>query len=85
MEAPQIPPTQSDIPSESMDVPTPDVAAPEAELPAWDGGSRVTLLFIGLDERDWEAGAGAPRSDTMMLFTIDPVSKTAGMPRLWIQ
>ena len=88
MEAPQIPPTQSDVPSEIVDVPTPEVAAPEAELPAWDGGSRVTFLFIGLDERDWEAGAGAPRSDTMMLFTIDPVSKTAGMlsvPRdLWV-
>ena len=88
MEAPQILPTQSDVPSEIVDVPTPEVAAPEAELPAWDGGSRVTFLFIGLDERDWEAGAGAPRSDTMMLFTIDPVSKTAGMlsvPRdLWV-
>ncbi len=65
-----------------------DVSAPEESLPAWDGDSRVTLLFIGLDERDWEVGAGAPRSDTLMLFTIDPVSKTAGMlsiPRdLWV-
>jgi polyisoprenyl-teichoic acid--peptidoglycan teichoic acid transferase len=65
-----------------------DVAAPEASLPSWDGSSRVTLLFIGLDERDWEVGAGAPRSDTMILFTIDPASKTAGMlsiPRdLWV-
>ena len=88
VEGPQILPTQSDVPSEIVDVPTPDVAAPEAELPSWDGGSRVTLLFIGLDERNWEVGAGAPRSDTMMLFTIDPVSKTAGMlsvPRdLWV-
>jgi len=65
-----------------------DVAAPEQELPSWDGGSRVTLLFIGLDERDWEVGQGAPRSDTMILFTIDPISKTAGMlsiPRdMWV-
>ena len=68
--------------------PSPEIAVPEETLPAWDGGSRVTLLFIGLDERDWEIGAGAPRSDTMILFTIDPVSKTAGMlsiPRdLWV-
>jgi len=66
----------------------PEIAAPEETLPSWDGGSRVTLLFIGLDERDWEAGQGAPRSDTMILFTIDPVSKTAGMlsiPRdMWV-
>ncbi len=65
-----------------------DVPAPEASLPSWDGGSRVTLLFIGVDARDWELGQGAPRSDTMILFTIDPVSKTAGMlsiPRdLWV-
>ena len=77
-------------PVASNDVPAPEsVAIPEPELPpAWDGGSRVTLLFIGLDERDWEVGAGAPRSDTMILFTIDPISKTAGMlsiPRdMWV-
>jgi LCP family protein required for cell wall assembly len=43
---------------------------------------------MGLDERDWVEGLGAPRSDTMILFTIDPLSKTAGMisiPRdLWV-
>jgi len=66
-----------------------EAGIPEPDLPpAWDGGSRVTLLFIGLDERDWEIGQGAPRSDTMILFTIDPISKTAGMlsiPRdMWV-
>ncbi|MDK1080653.1 MAG: LCP family protein [Anaerolineae bacterium] len=68
--------------------PLPEIVAPEVELPSWDGGSRVTILFIGLDARDWEVGQGAPRSDTMILFTIDPISKTAGMlsiPRdLWV-
>jgi LCP family protein required for cell wall assembly len=73
----------------STEVPTPaDPGIPEENLPSWDGSSRVTLLFIGLDERDWETGQGAPRSDTMILFTIDPVSKTAGMlsiPRdMWV-
>jgi LCP family protein required for cell wall assembly len=77
-------------PEVSGELPVPeDVGIPEADLPpAWDGGSRVTLLFIGLDERDWEEGQGAPRSDTLILFTIDPVSKTAGMlsiPRdMWV-
>lgn len=56
--------------------------------PSWDGASRVNILFIGLDYRDYLANEGAPRSDTMILFTIDPQTKTAGMlsiPRdLWV-
>jgi LCP family protein required for cell wall assembly len=54
----------------------------------WDGASRVTLLVMGLDYRDWLAGAGAPRTDSMILLTIDPLTRTAGMlsiPRdLWV-
>jgi LCP family protein required for cell wall assembly len=69
--------------------PPPPIAIPDSELPPpWDGASRVNILFMGLDERDWVEGLGAPRSDTMILFTIDPLSKTAGMisiPRdLWV-
>jgi polyisoprenyl-teichoic acid--peptidoglycan teichoic acid transferase len=68
--------------------PVPDLI-PEAELPpAWDGASRINILFIGMDARDLEANQGPPRSDSMILFTIDPVSKTAGMlsvPRdMWV-
>jgi LCP family protein required for cell wall assembly len=69
-------------------VPTEEVVAPaDVPPPTWDGGSRVNVLFIGLDYRDWQTGE-IPRSDTMILFTIDPVSKTAGMlsiPRdMWV-
>jgi LCP family protein required for cell wall assembly len=53
----------------------------------WDGSSRVTILIIGLDSRDLEKG-DVPRSDTMLLLTLDPISKTAGMlsiPRdMWV-
>jgi LCP family protein required for cell wall assembly len=53
----------------------------------WDGASRVTVLLMGLDFRDWEAGE-TPRTDTMILLTVDPLSKTAGMlsiPRdMWV-
>jgi LCP family protein required for cell wall assembly len=53
----------------------------------WDGATRVNVLIMGLDYRDWEAGE-IPRTDTMILFTMDPVSKTAGMlsiPRdMWV-
>lgn len=53
---------------------------------AWDGAERVTILLLGLDYRDLQQG-GAARSDTMMLLSVDPVTKTAGVlsiPRdLW--
>ncbi len=54
----------------------------------WDGASRVTVLVMGLDYRDWLAGEGAPRTDTMVLLTLDPLTRTAGIlsiPRdLWV-
>lgn len=67
---------------------TPVPAAVDVLPPAWDGASRINILFIGLDYRDWQANEGPPRSDTMIIFTIDPVTKTAGMlsiPRdMWV-
>ena len=73
----------------SIAPPPPVASIPESNLPpAWDGASRINILIIGLDFRDWEAGLGAPRSDTMILLTIDPLTKTAGMlsiPRdMWV-
>ncbi len=58
---------------------TPAPAAPEVEYPKWDGGSRVNIVFFGL--RGGEiAGEDCPQcTDTIIVFTIDPVSKTAGM------
>jgi len=69
-------------------LPAAPVALPDAELPpTWDGASRINILFIGLDARDI-GQSGPPRSDTMMLVTIDPLSKSAGMlsiPRdMWV-
>jgi LCP family protein required for cell wall assembly len=67
----------------------PPISIPESDLPpAWDGASRISILIIGLDYKDWVAGQGAPRSDTMIVLTIDPLTKTAGMisvPRdMWV-
>lgn len=55
-------------------------AAPstDATPEAWNGSSRVTVLVMGLDYRDWETG-NVPRSDSMWVFTVDPKTKTAGM------
>ncbi|HET6595992.1 MAG TPA: LCP family protein [Anaerolineales bacterium] len=67
----------------------PPITIPDSNLPpAWDGASRINILIIGLDYRDWVAGEGAPRSDTMIVLTVDPLAKTAGIlsiPRdLWV-
>jgi len=63
---------------------------PRVELPApdpWDGKSRVNVLLMGLDLRDEEANDKAPRSDTMILLSMDPLNNTAAaisVPRdLW--
>ena len=77
------------IATEQNAPPPPISNIPDSNLPpAWDGGSRITVLLIGLDYRDWVAGEGAPRSDTMILATIDPVAKTIGtlsIPRdMWV-
>jgi LCP family protein required for cell wall assembly len=46
------------------------------------------MLIMGLDYRDWASGDGPPRTDTMILLTVDPLSRTAGIlniPRdLWV-
>jgi LCP family protein required for cell wall assembly len=74
--------------SDSISTPTPTVILPAPN--PWNGKSRVTLLVMGLDYADWEDSdrVGPPRSDTLILLTIDPLSKTAGMlsiPRdLWV-
>lgn len=50
------------------------------EMPEpWDGKTRITILLMGLDYRDWTEGVGYPRTDSMMLATIDPLARTGAM------
>jgi polyisoprenyl-teichoic acid--peptidoglycan teichoic acid transferase len=57
-------------------------------LKPWDGAGRVTILLLGLDYRDWSGEKDYSRSDTMILLTLDPAAKTAGIlsiPRdMWV-
>jgi polyisoprenyl-teichoic acid--peptidoglycan teichoic acid transferase len=77
------------IAAEPTPLPTPTIQLPDPD--PWDGKSRVTILILGLDYADWEGTdrLGPPRSDAMMLLTVDPVKRTAGMlsiPRdLWVE
>jgi LCP family protein required for cell wall assembly len=54
----------------------------------WNGAERVTILIMGIDSRDWSQGEDIPRTDTMILLTIDPTTKKAGIlsiPRdMWV-
>lgn len=56
------------------------------EYPHWNGQERVNILILGVDQRPGERGPW--RTDTMIVVSVDPVSKSAGMlsiPRdLWI-
>ena len=57
------------------------------EIPPWSGRERVTILLLGVDNRCEETGPD--RTDSLMLVTVDPVGKTAGilsLPRdLWVE
>ena len=87
----QIPALPAGSPTDPLQV---SVDGPAAQ--PWDGKTRVTILFMGLDYRACDNtdnfatcdSNGASRTDSMMLVTVDPVSKTAGMlsiPRdMWV-
>ena len=76
----------------------PEDLGPQGEIPLqstggpppvpWDGNSRINVLVMGLDSRE-EDNDDIPRTDTMILFSLDPESRTAGMlsiPRdLWVE
>lgn len=57
------------------------------DLPEWKGVKRVNILLLGIDHREDEPIDGS-RSDTIMVASIDPPSKSAvliSLPRdLWV-
>lgn len=90
---PEINPGQGDSPESSGPPVVIDENAPlqpdSGPTPEpWDGNSRVNILVMGVDYRDWQDGNDAPRTDTMILVSIDPSTRSAGMlsiPRdLWV-
>jgi len=58
----------------------------EFVVPDWQGKERVNILLMGIDQREYEEGPW--RTDTMILVSIDPATKSAAMlsiPRdLWV-
>ena len=56
-------------------------AVPEVAIPPWDGKERLNILLIGADQRPNE---GTFNTDTLIVVSIDPVTKQVamfGLPR----
>lgn len=56
--------------------PLPPLSLPDIGL--WQGKDRITVLLLGIDQRPGE-DPNTTRTDTMMLLTLDPQSRSAGM------
>lgn len=84
---PEAPPAE-EAPLDPRDLNVPLQTGSGPEPKPWDGNERVNILLMGLDYRDWEYDEGPSRTDTLMLITVDPGSRTAAMlslPRdLWV-
>ena len=69
--------------------PTPESIVPEDDgYPSWDGASRINILFVGLRGGEPTEPDCPFCTDTLILLTVDPLTKTAGMlsiPRdMWV-
>jgi LCP family protein required for cell wall assembly len=70
----------------TSNVTNPKTGQPAVVIQDWQGVERVNVLLLGIDEREQESGPW--RTDTMIVLSVDPASKTAAMlsiPRdLWV-
>ncbi len=86
---PLTPPPATRLASAAVVVPEETGTAQPAvpRLPQWTDKNRVNILVLGTDQRPGEDFA--PRTDSIIVVSLDPVTKTAGMislPRdLWVQ
>jgi hypothetical protein len=51
----------------------------QIEYPSWDGASRINILFVGLRGGEPTEADCPLCTDTLILITVDPQTKTAGM------
>lgn len=67
---------------------TPEPLAAELEYPTWNGSNRINILFVGLRGGEPTEADCPFCTDTLIVLTVDPVTKTAGMlsiPRdMWV-
>ncbi len=66
-----------DTPSPSLyEPPVQSSALPNATIPPWNGTERLNILLIGSDQRP---GDGTYNTDTLIVVSIDPVTKQVAM------
>jgi LCP family protein required for cell wall assembly len=73
--APSDEPIDSPTPSPS-EPPIQGTALPNASVPPWDGTERLNILLIGSDQRP---GDGTYNTDTLIVVSIDPVTRQVAM------
>ena len=56
--------------------PRPAARCPEVAIPPWDGKERLNILLIGADQRPNE---GTFNTDTLIVVSIDPLTKQVAM------
>jgi len=62
-----------------LETPEPHEPTPTL-LPNWNGTERINILLLGVDTTPERVAQGdPPRSDTMILVSIDPVTRQVGM------
>jgi len=81
-------PAPVSAPPKAAEITSGIAAVVKTVLPDWQGTDRVNILLLGIDKRDDEPIAGT-RSDTIMLASIDPATKSAALvsiPRdMWVR
>lgn len=78
-----LPVVSSNLSGNNAAVAAPGVPLQSGKGPAatsWDGKSRINILLLALDvsPRRQSEGQGSPLSDTMILVTVDPATRTVG-------
>jgi LCP family protein required for cell wall assembly len=70
-------PEPTDTPGPSItEPPVQGSALPNVTIPPWDGKERLNILLIGTDQRPKE---GTYNTDTLIVVSIDPVTKQVAM------
>lgn len=71
---------EGDTPSPTLEEPSPissgAVGTPAATLPPWDGKERLNVLLVGSDQRP---GDSSFNTDTLIVVSVDPVTKQVAM------
>jgi LCP family protein required for cell wall assembly len=75
------PAASSDVPGDTPTIavtppPVQGSALPETTIPPWNGTDRLNIMLVGVDQRPAE---GTYNTDTLIVVSIDPVSKQVAM------